>query len=84
MTGRANDNFDSGLACLVLLLRFNGVAAEPDQIGHRLGGAVVGPTEMLGCARALGLKARAVSKDWSRLAATALPAIAECRDGTQS
>ena len=81
MAGPINDDPDAGLACLVLLLRFNGVAAEPEQIGHRLGGAVVGVSQMLGCARALGLKARVVTKDWSRLAATTLPAIAECRDG---
>jgi len=72
---------DSGLGCLVLLLRFNGVAAEPEQIGHRVGGVRVGATQMLSCARALGLKARVVTKDWSRLAAMSLPAIAEWGDG---
>lgn len=34
------------------------------------------------CARAFGLKARIVTKDWSRLAATALPAIAQRKDGS--
>ena len=65
----------------MLLLRFNGVAAESAQIRHRLGGARVGATEMLSCARALGLKARVVTKDWSRLAAMSLPAVAEWGDG---
>jgi hypothetical protein len=37
MAGRANDNPDPSLACLVLLLRFKGVAAGPARIGHRLG-----------------------------------------------
>jgi subfamily B ATP-binding cassette protein HlyB/CyaB len=81
MPENVNENPDPGLACLVLLLRFNGIAAEPEQIRHRLGGAVVSASEMLSCARALGLKARVVVKEWSRLAAAALPAIAECRDG---
>jgi hypothetical protein len=57
MPESANDNPDSGLACLVLLLRFNGVAVEPEQISHRLGGAVVDTSEILRCARAFGLKA---------------------------
>jgi subfamily B ATP-binding cassette protein HlyB/CyaB len=82
MPESANDNPDSGLACLVLLLRFNGVAVEPEQISHRLGGAVVDTSEILRCARAFGLKARIVSKEWSRLAATSLPAIAQRTDGT--
>jgi subfamily B ATP-binding cassette protein HlyB/CyaB len=82
MPESANDNPDSGLACLVLLLRFNGVAVEPEQISHRLGGAVVDTSEILRCARAFGLKARIVSKKWSRLAATSLPAIAQRTDGS--
>ncbi len=73
---------DSGLACLVLLLRFNGVAVEAEQIGHRLGGVAVGVPDMLRCAKELGLKARLVVKDWSRLPATALPAIAQRADGS--
>ena len=82
MSESANDNASSGLACLVLLLRFNGVAAEPEQIGHQLGGAAIDAQEMVRCARALGLKARVVSKDWKRLLATSLPAIAACKDGS--
>ncbi|KZD23821.1 hypothetical protein A4A58_26135 [Tardiphaga robiniae] len=58
---------------MILLLRFNGVAAEPEQISHQLGGAAVDAQEMVRCARALGLKARIVSKDWKRLLATSLP-----------
>ncbi|UZE52061.1 type I secretion system permease/ATPase [Rhodopseudomonas sp. P2A-2r] len=82
MSESANDNSASGLACLVLLLRFNGVAAEPEQIRHQLGGAAVDAQEMVRCARTLGLKARIVSKDWTRLLATSLPAIAACNDGS--
>jgi subfamily B ATP-binding cassette protein HlyB/CyaB len=64
------------------LLRFNQVATEPEQIRHRLGGAAVDLPEMVRCARALGLKARIVSKAYARLTATALPAIARRKDGS--
>jgi ABC-type bacteriocin/lantibiotic exporter with double-glycine peptidase domain len=49
---------DPGLATLVMCLRFQGVAADPAQIGHRFGGVPIGVTEMLRCAKELGLKAR--------------------------
>ena len=72
---------DSGLAALVLLLRFHGVAADPAQIRHRCGGGAIGVVEMLRCARALELKARAISSRPERLAMVPLPAIAGRRDG---
>lgn len=72
----------SGIDALVLLLRFHGIAADPDQLRHRFGGAAVGVPEMLRCAKELQLKARAITSHWARLAKIALPAIAERRDGT--
>src|SRR6202790_4492490 len=66
---------DTGLAALVMLLRFQGVAAEPDQIRHRFGGIPIGLTEMLRCAKDFKLKARVVKTGWARLAASPLPAI---------
>ena len=72
---------DPGLQALVMLLRFQGVAADPGQIRYRLGIASIGVPEMLRCAKDLGLKARAHRTDWSRLANTPLPAIAALRDG---
>ena len=50
---------DTGLTALVMLLRFHGIGAEPGQIRHRCGTATIGVTEMLRCAKELGLKARA-------------------------
>jgi subfamily B ATP-binding cassette protein HlyB/CyaB len=47
-----------GLTALVMLLRFNGVGAEPGQIRHRFGTPQIGVPQMLRCARELGLKAR--------------------------
>src|SRR5215470_2792364 len=72
---------DSGLEALVMLLRLQGVAADAGQIRHRLGTDKIGAPEMLRCAKDLGLKARACSTKWSRLARTPLPAIAALRDG---
>jgi subfamily B ATP-binding cassette protein HlyB/CyaB len=73
---------DSGLAALVMLLRCHGIAAEPGQIRHRCGTATIGVTEMLRCAKELGLKARAATTQWERLATTPVPAIAALRNGS--
>jgi subfamily B ATP-binding cassette protein HlyB/CyaB len=81
MSEDIDNSCDSGLVSLVLLLRFHGVSADPSQIGHRLGSAGVGIPEMLRCARELGLKARAVASEWSRLGKATLPAIAQRSDG---
>jgi ATP-binding cassette, subfamily B, bacterial HlyB/CyaB len=72
---------DSGLAALVMLLRCHGIGAESGQIRHRCGTATIGITEMLRCAKELGLKARAPTTNWDRLASTPLPGIAALRDG---
>ncbi len=73
---------DPGLEALLLLLHLKGVAADRGQIRHRLGTDKIGAPEMLRCARDLGLKARTYRTDWTRLARTALPAIAILRDGS--
>src|ERR1700741_4518095 len=72
---------NQGLPALVMLLRLNGLGADPDQIRHRFGGATIGIPEMLRCAKEFGIKARARRTSWSRLAHTPLPAIAALRDG---
>ena len=72
---------DPGLESLVTLLHLQGVAADREQIRHRLGTTKIGAPEILRCAKDLGLKARACRSDWSRLAKTPLPAIAALRDG---
>jgi len=72
---------DPGLEALVTLLHLQGVAADAEQIRHRLGTDKIGASEMLRCARDLGLKARVYRTDWLRLARTPLPAIATLRDG---
>jgi subfamily B ATP-binding cassette protein HlyB/CyaB len=72
---------ETGLFSLVLLLRLHGVAAEEEQLCHRLGTRSVGLTEMLRCAKEFGLKARTIQTNWARLARTPLPAIAALKDG---
>src|ERR1700759_4080908 len=73
---------ETGLDFLLTLLHLQGVAADREQIKHRLGTAAIGAAEMLRCARDLGLKARAYRTSFSRLAGTPLPGIARLRDGT--
>src|SRR5215469_16132046 len=72
---------DPGLESLVTLLHLQGVAADREQIRHRLGTTKIGASEMLRCAKDFGLRARICRTDWSRLAKTPLPAIAALRDG---
>src|ERR1700733_1422073 len=72
---------DSGLTALVMLLRFYGVGADPGQIRHQCGTAAIGTSDMIRCAKELGLKAREVKSSWARLATTPLPAIAVLKDG---
>ncbi len=81
MSKSVGESAQSGLASLVLMLRFNGVAAEAEQLSHRLGQAVVDASEIVRSARAHGLKARIVKQKWERLAAATLPAIALLKDG---
>jgi len=71
----------SGLAALVMLARFHGVAADTEQIRHRLATSAIGLPEMLRAAKHLGFKARVKETTWSRLKQTPLPGIAALRDG---
>jgi ATP-binding cassette, subfamily B, bacterial HlyB/CyaB len=72
---------DPGLAALLMMLRFHGIAADGAQIRHRLGGVMVGVPEIIRVTREFGLKARAHKTSWRRLEKTPLPAIALLRDG---
>src|SRR5215470_1425910 len=73
---------DFNIDALALLLRFHEMAVDPGQIRHQFGGATFGTSEVLRCAKQFRLKARATAADWTRLARTPLPALAECRDGS--
>ena len=73
---------DPGLAALVMLLRFQGVGIDLEQIRHQFLGRLIGVPEMLRCAKGFGLKARSVSTKWERLAGIPLPGIAALYDGS--
>src|SRR3989440_4776539 len=64
-----------------MMLRFQGLGINPEQIRHQFGGVPIGLPEMLRCAKAFGLKARVSATAWARLAATPMPALAALRDG---
>lgn len=74
---------DSGLACLVVLARFHGVAADPAQLAHlyQEEGRPFDVTSVLLAAKALRLKAKQVNSSVERLLKLPLPAIAIDEDG---
>ena len=74
---------ETGLACLVILARYHGLAADLSQLRHALGMTVgvAGIGEILRAGRSLGLKIRNFESSWARLAKTPLPAIARHADG---
>ncbi len=74
---------DSGLHCLVMLARFHGLAAQPDQLAHefRADGQAFSKQDLLLAAKRLGLRARCTQPVPARLAQASLPAIALLADG---
>ncbi|XIA62312.1 type I secretion system permease/ATPase [Bradyrhizobium sp. TZ2] len=72
---------DPGLIALVMMLRFQGLGVDPEQIRHQFGGVRIGLPEMLRCAKSFGLKARVSATTWARLASTPMPSLAHLRDG---
>ncbi|MDQ8728034.1 type I secretion system permease/ATPase [Bradyrhizobium sp. LHD-71] len=79
--GTEGPHLDPGLVALVMMLRFQGIGVDPEQIRHQFGGMLIGVPEMLRYAKTLGLKAKVSTTDWSRLSNTPLPAIATLRSG---
>ncbi|MBT8429578.1 MAG: type I secretion system permease/ATPase, partial [Gammaproteobacteria bacterium] len=77
------DQQDTGIACLVTVARFHGLAADAAQIRHGFGhaDAAMDTGRLLRAGRSLGLKIRCIESSWSRLAKTPLPAIARHVDG---
>jgi subfamily B ATP-binding cassette protein HlyB/CyaB len=75
---------DAGLAALVLVARFHGIAADAAQLRHAaaLGSGLFSATDLVQSARSIGLKARIVPLRIDRLARIALPALAFDRNGS--
>lgn len=80
----AQPSIDTGLACLVVLARLHGVAADPSQLAHlfRQDARPFSTTEILLAAKSLKLKAKAVQSSAQRLTKVPLPALAMNVDGT--
>lgn len=74
---------DTGLICLVLLFKYLDRPVDPQQIRHQYGqqGKPLTHTDMLRCAKQLGVKARLVHSKWNRLAKLPLPVMARAKDG---
>jgi subfamily B ATP-binding cassette protein HlyB/CyaB len=74
---------DAGLALLLLIAHFHGVAAEPAQLRHNaaLQGRAFSEDDLVLAARSLGLRARAVPLEAKRMDRLPWPALAMDRDG---
>ncbi len=70
---------DTGLTSLVLMARFQGISADPNQLKHQFVESCEPFDEdlILRAAKFLGLRAKAFESSWSRLEKSPLPAIAE-------
>lgn len=77
------DALDSGLACLLLVARVHGLAADPTQIRHQFGTGekYFDTPRLLRAGRYLGLKTKSTKSSWNKLLGTALPVIARRSDG---
>ena len=64
-----------------MMLRFQGLGVDPEQIRHQFGGVTIGLPEMLRCAKSLGLKARVAATTWARLVNTPMPSLAPLKNG---
>jgi subfamily B ATP-binding cassette protein HlyB/CyaB len=79
----AEEKIDSGLASLMLVLRFHDIAADAQQISHDFveAGRGMGETEMVLAAMHLKMKARIVNVRKSRLETLPYPVIAKMTNG---
>lgn len=74
---------DGGLAGLVLLAQFHGIAADADQLKHEFGrgSEPFDETALLLAAKKLGLKAKVTAQPAERIGKASLPALALVPDG---
>lgn len=78
-----SSSVDTGLHSLLMLARFHGVAADPEQLCHefQIDSQPFDESTLLLAARKLGLQARAVNSKVARLDKIPLPALAQLHDG---
>ncbi len=79
--GEAVPRIDTGMSCLVMIVRFHGLTADPAQIRHAfaIGEEGMGTLDIIRAAKELGMKARSVTVPFEKLSRLQLPAIAEVR-----
>lgn len=73
----------TGLACLVMVARYHGLATDPAQIKHRFHkrGAPMTAIDVVRAFKDIGLKSRLVKSNWKRFAHLQLPVVLERNDG---
>ena len=73
----------TGIACLVLMMRFFRLPADAQRLFHQFGGMrdELDSTAFVRAARQVGLKASLIVTTWDRLGRTPLPAVAELKNG---
>ena len=72
---------DSGLICLIMIAGFHHIAADMQQLQHTYGHERFNTATVLLAAKNLGMKAKLVQQDSTRLHKAPLPAVAVTRDG---
>lgn len=75
--------YDPGLAALILIARFHGIAADAEQLRHQFAitnGAAT-ESDLVLAARSIGLKARSVRLASDRISSTPFPALVLCQNG---
>lgn len=74
-----NQKLDTGLACLVMIAQFHGVAADAAQIKHAfaIGADGMNSLDILRAAKELGFKAKEANVEFERLKKLPLPAIVQ-------
>jgi|GEM_PF-939707 len=72
---------DSGLQCLMMMAKLHGIAADPLQLQHRFGRQRFDVQDVLLAARWLGMSAKCIRQQRTRLDRIPLPAIGIDRSG---
>jgi ATP-binding cassette, subfamily B, bacterial HlyB/CyaB len=72
---------DSGLATLLMMASFHGIAGDPAQLQHEFGAEAFSTQTILLAAKQLGLSAKSVRQSPDRLALAPLPAIGLDEEG---
>ncbi|CAA0117075.1 Toxin RTX-I translocation ATP-binding protein [BD1-7 clade bacterium] len=82
-TKNAESEFDSGLACFILMLKFLRIPADPEQFKHNLGKgrAPVNAGDILLLSKRIKVKAKKAKVKLDKLINTPLPSIAQDQDG---